>query len=239
MSRALFNIQYAVKDEKLYLIEVNPRASRTTPFVAKATGVSVAAIAAQVMAGKPLSSFTLAKTPPRHYAVKEVTLPFARFPHADILLGPEMKSTGEAMGWDQNFHHAFAKAQLSVMNELPLREGKGMGVALVAYGDDSRNDQKVKSVVNRLQKLGLEVHLVEDLMRRKQERFFTELVQSGKVTFTACIDSGPKLKDFRRLLVMNRVTYFTTHEAVDWAIQSMEHCRGKGFTVHPIQSFQQ
>ena len=110
----LMNIQFAVKDETAYIIEVNPRASRTVPFVAKATGIPVAKIATRVMVGEKLKSFDLGgHAKHKHVAVKEAVFPFARFPGVDIILGPEMKSTGEVMGLDVDFPRAFAKAQLA------------------------------------------------------------------------------------------------------------------------------
>ncbi|KZX95917.1 carbamoyl-phosphate synthase large subunit, partial [Sulfitobacter sp. HI0023] len=140
----LMNIQFAVKDGEIYLIEVNPRASRTVPFVAKATDSAIASIAARVMAGEPLSTFpqrppyptdtayddilplgdpmTLADPDMPWFSVKEAVLPFARFPGVDTLLGPEMRSTGEVMGWDRDFPRAFLKAQLGAGTVLP-REG--------------------------------------------------------------------------------------------------------------------
>src|SRR5690606_32515951 len=108
-----------VKDRDLYILEVNPRASRTVPFVAKAIGQPIAKIAARVMAGEPLASFGLEHRPLEHVAVKEAIFPFARFPGVDLLLGPEMKSTGEVMGLDRRFGSAFAKSQLGVGNRLP------------------------------------------------------------------------------------------------------------------------
>ncbi len=109
----LMNVQYAIKDDVIYVLEVNPRASRTVPFVAKATGVAVAKIGARVMAGARLADFhldDLGVAP--HVAVKEAVFPFARFPNVDTILGPEMKSTGEVMGLDSSFERAFAKSQL-------------------------------------------------------------------------------------------------------------------------------
>mgnify|MGYP003323947875 CR=1 FL=1 len=116
----LMNVQFAIKDDEIYLIEVNPRASRTVPFVAKAVRSPIAAIAARIMAGETLEKFTLidpAKI--KGFAVKEAVLPFARFPGVDTLLGPEMRSTGEVMGFDSKFHRAFYKAQLGAVTELP------------------------------------------------------------------------------------------------------------------------
>ena len=116
----LMNVQFAIKDGEVYILEVNPRASRTVPFVAKATGVPIAKIAARVMAGESLASFKLANTKLKHVAVKEAVFPFARFPGTDVILGPEMKSTGEVMGLDLDFGHAFAKSQLGSSSNLPV-----------------------------------------------------------------------------------------------------------------------
>jgi carbamoyl-phosphate synthase large subunit len=110
--RGLMNIQFAVKDDEVYLIEVNPRASRTVPFVAKAIGSPIAKIAARVMAGEKLADLPKIDRDIKHVAVKEAVFPFARFPGVDPVLSPEMKSTGEVMGIDSNFATAFAKAQL-------------------------------------------------------------------------------------------------------------------------------
>jgi len=115
----LMNIQFAIKDDTIFVLEVNPRASRTVPFVAKAVNSPIAAIAARVMAGEPLTNFELKSSNTKHFCVKEAVLPFNRFPGVDILLGPEMRSTGEVMGKDNNFERAFFKAQLGAGVELP------------------------------------------------------------------------------------------------------------------------
>ncbi|MCK4711329.1 MAG: carbamoyl-phosphate synthase large subunit, partial [Marinosulfonomonas sp.] len=118
----LMNVQYAVKDGDIYVLEVNPRASRTVPFVAKATGIPIAKIAARIMAGEKLADFGIDQPgPPKldHVAVKEAVFPFARFPGVDVVLGPEMKSTGEVMGLDRDFGRAFAKSQLGAGVDLP------------------------------------------------------------------------------------------------------------------------
>jgi carbamoyl-phosphate synthase large subunit len=120
--RGLMNVQYAVKDGEVYIIEVNPRASRTIPFVGKATGVPWANIAAKVMAGKSLDELNVRETPPfDHVAVKEAVFPFAKFPGVDIILGPEMRSTGEVMGIDATFPMAYAKAQIAEGTNVPLQ----------------------------------------------------------------------------------------------------------------------
>ncbi len=133
--QGLMNVQYAVKDGEIFVLEVNPRASRTVPFVAKATGVAVAKIGARVMAGEHLSAFNLDDDAvSRHVAVKEAVFPFNRFPNVDVILGPEMKSTGEVMGLDHSFERAFLKAQLGAGVKLPeaghrlhLGEGERQG----------------------------------------------------------------------------------------------------------------
>jgi len=130
----LMNVQFAIKDDVIYLIEVNPRASRTVPFVAKAIGSPIAAIAAQVMAGATLDQFTLIDPIIDTYAVKEAVLPFARFPGVDTILGPEMRSTGEVMGSDANFHRAFLKAQMGAGTELP-EGGTGKVFISIRNGD--------------------------------------------------------------------------------------------------------
>ncbi len=116
----LMNVQFAIKDGAVYILEVNPRASRTVPFVAKATGIPIAKIAARVMAGEPLKNFGLNPQILTHVSVKSPVFPFARFPGVDVVLGPEMKSTGEVMGIDRSFARAYAKAQIGAGMRLPL-----------------------------------------------------------------------------------------------------------------------
>jgi carbamoyl-phosphate synthase large subunit len=150
--RGLVNIQYAIKDTAVYVIEVNPRASRTVPFTSKATGVPLAKCAARIMAGATIASLGL---PPDdreldHYSVKEAVMPFGRFPGADIVLGPEMKSTGEVMGIGRSYPIAYAKAALSIDYSLPTR-----GVAFISVCDRDKRD--VASVANSLYHLGFEL----------------------------------------------------------------------------------
>ena len=117
----LMNAQFAVKDHEIYILEVNPRASRTVPFVAKALGIPIAKIAARLMAGERLKDMKLTLATQPHLSVKTPVFPFARFPGVDVVLGPEMKSTGEVMGIDRNFARAFAKAQIGAGIRLPLK----------------------------------------------------------------------------------------------------------------------
>ncbi len=145
--KGLMNVQYAVKDGEIYVIEVNPRASRTVPFVAKTIGYPISKIAARVMAGESLASFKLKHKKLDHIAVKEAVFPFARFPGVDTILGPEMKSTGEAMGLDRDFGLAFAKAQISSGNNLPLK-----GNVFISVREEDKA-QAVK-IGKRLQAIG-------------------------------------------------------------------------------------
>ena len=115
------NVQYAIKDGEIYVLEVNPRASRTVPFVAKVIGVPVAKIAARIMAGEKLAAFELKPRKLDHVGVKEAVFPFARFPGVDTVLGPEMRSTGEVMGIDRSFAVAFAKSQLGGGTRVPRK----------------------------------------------------------------------------------------------------------------------
>ena len=129
----LVNIQFAIREDKVYLLEVNPRGSRTVPFVAKTTGVPLAKVAARVMAGEPLANFNLKDRDLQHVAVKEAVFPFARFPGVDVFLGPEMKSTGEVMGIDRDFATAFAKSQQGAGVDLPLS-----GTVFVSVKDEDK-----------------------------------------------------------------------------------------------------
>ena len=147
----LMNVQYAIKDESIYVLEVNPRASRTVPFVSKAIGVPLAKVAAQCMVGLELRSFGLNRDRRvEHYSVKEAVFPFVKFPGVDSLLGPEMQSTGEVMGVGRTFGEAFSKALLATGDELPLR-----GTAFVSVRDGDKRD--TVEVSRSLQRLGYEI----------------------------------------------------------------------------------
>jgi carbamoyl-phosphate synthase large subunit len=146
----LMNVQFAIKGGEIYVLEVNPRASRTVPFVAKAVGSPIAAIAARVMAGEKLADFDLADPDTEHMSVKEAVLPFARFPGVDTLLGPEMRSTGEVMGIDRSFARAFLKSQLGAGTPLP--EG---GTAFISVKDADKNT--VVDAARILDRLGFSI----------------------------------------------------------------------------------
>ncbi len=133
--KGFMNIQFAIKKDQIYVIEVNPRASRTVPFVSKAKGLPLAKIASRIMAGEKLSKFNLKDKSKGMYAVKEAVFPFNKFPNSDLLLGPEMKSTGEVMGFDKNFGMAFAKSQIASANSLPKD-----GLAFISLKDAHKDE---------------------------------------------------------------------------------------------------
>ena len=133
--RGFMNIQFAIKNDEIYVIEVNPRASRTVPFVSKAKGIPLAKIASRVMTGEKLSNFNLKNKTKNMFAVKEAVFPFNKFPNSDVLLGPEMKSTGEVMGFDKDFGMAFAKSQIASANSLPTK-----GLAFISLKDSHKEE---------------------------------------------------------------------------------------------------
>lgn len=159
----LMNVQYAIKDGQLYVLEVNPRASRTVPFVSKATGIPLAKVATKVMAGHSLESLGFTKQViPAHVSVKEAVLPFDRFPGVDPLLGPEMKSTGEVMGIDTDFGRAYAKAQIAAGQHLPVE-----GTVFISVQDEDK--AAVLPVAKAFSEIGFTI-----LATRGTHRFFEE-----------------------------------------------------------------
>jgi carbamoyl-phosphate synthase large subunit len=147
----LMNVQFAIKDNEIYVLEVNPRASRTVPFVSKATGIPWAKLAAKIMTGTTLKALGVREAPvPEHISVKESVFPFTKFPGVDVILGPEMRSTGEVMGIDENFPLAFAKSQMAAGVPLPL-EGK----VFVSVRDEDK--AQIIEIANMLMDLGFEI----------------------------------------------------------------------------------
>ncbi len=167
----LMNIQFAVQGESVYILEANPRASRTVPYVSKATGVPLAGMASRVMAGETLAELNFTQEPkPQHVAVKEAVLPFSKFPGTDTILGPEMRSTGEVMGIDQDFGKAFAKAEMGAGESLPLS-----GTVFVSTND--RDKPKVVEVVRDFLDLGFKIIATEGTREvLRQEGLEVELI---------------------------------------------------------------
>ena len=247
--KGLMNIQFAVKDGQVYLIEVNPRASRTVPFVAKAIGQPVAKIAARVMAGEKLSSFPPFKRSFDYMAVKEAVFPFARFPGVDPVLSPEMKSTGEVMGIDANFPVAFAKSQLGAGTRLP--DG---GVVFVSVKDSDK--PVVLPAVKQLLELGFTVIATGGTQRYLAEAglavervnkvaegrpHIVDRIIDGDVTLIINTTEGwQSLKDsqsIRGSALSGRVPYYTTAAASVAAAQAIAALRHATLDVRSLQDY--
>ena len=220
----LMNIQFAVKDDDIYLIEVNPRASRTVPFVAKAVRSPIAAIAARVMAGEPLSNFDLVDPASiKGFAVKEAVLPFARFPGVDTLLGPEMRSTGEVMGFDSKFHRAFYKAQLGAGTELPTT-----GKVFLSIKDDDKIPMLLEAASCLLEmgftltatrgtaaflaEAGIESSVVNKVYEGRPN--IVDQIKNGEIALILNSTAGAQAVDdsrsMRAAALMDRIPYYTT-----------------------------
>ena len=234
----LMNVQFAVKDETVYLLEVNPRGSRTVPFVAKATGNAIAKIAARIMAGEKLADFEMLNTPLTHVAVKEAVFPFSRFPGVDVFLGPEMKSTGEVMGIDNDFGRAFGKSQLAASTVLPLegsvfisvkdadkaafipicRELSEMGFEILATG----------GTTDALKDAGVPATRINKVMEGRPHA--VDAMLSDKIALVLNTAQGaPAIRDsfsLRQTALKNNIPYYTTvsgSRAAVAAIKSMKH----------------
>ena len=249
----LVNVQYAVKDGVVYILEVNPRASRTVPFVAKATGIPVAKIAARIMAGAKLADFGLVgregSVSSNHVAVKEAVFPFNRFPGVDIVLGPEMKSTGEVMGLDTDFPRAYAKAQLGAGLALPVS-----GTAFLSVRE--RDKEQAVNLARRLVNLGFKViatrgtqaalmqagipaepvnkvaegrpHCVDEMISGNVQMVIntTEGAQSLKDSFT-----------IRRTALTRNICHYTTLSGAEAAATAIGGLKDGALDVAPLQSY--
>jgi carbamoyl-phosphate synthase large subunit len=250
--RGLMNVQYAVKDEELYVIEVNPRASRTIPFVSKAIGRPLAKLAARVMAGETLEELGLSEEVwPVHYSVKEAVFPFVKFPGADTLLGPEMKSTGEVMGIDSDFGRAYAKAQIQAGNSLPTS-----GTLLVSVKKEDREAvaASVRDLAEAgfrviatagtghdLEAFGIEVEIVPKVGRGGPgERDTVQRIESGEVDLVInTVGADPvAVRDsasIRRTALMRSVPYFTTAAGVRAAAGAIRALQAGSIGVRTLQ----
>ncbi len=247
--RGLMNVQFAVKDGKVYIIEVNPRASRTVPFVAKAIGSPLAKLAARVMAGEKLDALPAINPMPAGYAVKEAVFPFARFAGVDPVLSPEMKSTGEVMGLDSDFAIAFAKAQLGAGTRLP--DG---GTAFVSIKDSDK--PVIVPGVRQLLDLGFDIIAtdgtadylagqglaVERVNKVAEGRpHIVDRVLDGDVALIFNTTEGwqslQDSKSIRRTALTERVPYFTTAQASLAAVQAIAALRKAGLEVRSLQSY--
>ncbi len=248
--RGLMNIQFAVKDGDVYLIEVNPRASRTVPFTAKATGIQVAKIASRVMAGEKLSSFDLsARNTGTHIAVKEAVFPFARFPGVDPVLGPEMKSTGEVMGIDGDFATAFAKAQLGAGTVLPET-----GRVFVSVKDSDK--PQIVPAIRDLVAMGFTIMATEGTARALTEAglpvspvnkvaegrpHIVDRIKDGDIALifntTEGVQSMKDSASIRGSALYGRVPYFTTAAASIASVAAIAALRRHTLEVRPLQDY--
>jgi carbamoyl-phosphate synthase large subunit len=246
----LMNVQYAIQNDLIYVLEVNPRASRTVPFVAKATGVAVAKIGARVMAGEKLADFKLDDSVAlRHVAVKEAVFPFARFPNVDTLLGPEMKSTGEVMGLDTNFARAFAKAQLGAGITLPLS-----GTAFLSVKESDK--AAIVPVARRLAELGFSILATSGTARHiaaagiavkrvnkvlEGRPHCVDAIRSGEIQLVINTAHGAQSVtdsfDIRRSALTHGVPNFTTIAAARATAHAIAALISGSLEVAPLQSY--
>jgi carbamoyl-phosphate synthase large subunit len=246
----LLNIQYAIKDEIVYVLEVNPRASRTVPFVSKATGIPWAKIAAKVMAGVKLDKIPEASERPINYfAVKESVLPFNKFPGADTVLGPEMKSTGEVMGIDKDFGLAFAKSQEAAGNVLPrsgtvflsVKNSMRRNIIFMAKKIDDMGFKICASegTCKVLRSNGVNAKEIPKIGEGKPD--IIDIIKAGDVDLIINVVSGRKSqldsKPIRSAAVVQGVPYITTLEAAQAAISAMDSLEKTGFSVKSIQDY--
>jgi len=265
----LMNVQFAIKDDVIYVLEVNPRASRTVPFVAKATDSAIASIAARLMAGEKLADFPRAQphspvsddiTIPMNdpmsladyrtpwFSVKEAVMPFARFPGVDTLLGPEMRSTGEVMGWDRTFPRAFLKAQLGAGTVLP-----DAGTAFLSIKEADKTDELVETA-RILTDLGLSIlatrgtaaflaenGIASDVVNKAYEggRTIVDIMKDGQVALVMNSTEGAQAvedsRSMRNVALMDKIPYFTTLAASHAAAMAMKASREGELGVRSLQ----
>jgi len=245
----LINIQYAVKDGVVYVLEANPRASRTVPFVSKATGMPLAKIAAKTMLGLKIRDLGVREPQIGHVAVKEVLLPFNKLPGVDIVLGPEMKSTGEVMGIDYDFGRAFYKASISADNEIPLE-----GDVFISVGDAHKDD--VIAIARQLHEQGLTIYGTEGTVERLEEADIPanlvrkvqegspnviDLMRRGELSLIINAPSGKysridHMKIMRAALDYN-IPYITTMQAARAATQAIVSLKKDQITIEPLSHY--
>jgi carbamoyl-phosphate synthase large subunit len=246
----LLNIQFAIKEETVYVLEVNPRASRTVPFVSKAVGVPWAKIAAKIMSGRKLADIEEAvERQIDYFAVKESVLPFSKFPGADIILGPEMKSTGEVMGLDKDFGLAFAKSQEAAGNNLPRS-----GAVFISVRNSMRRN--IIFMVKDIAAMGFKIYASEGTWRVLSSNGINakmvlkigegkpdiiDLIKSGDIDLIINVPAGKKSqldsKPIRSAAVTQGIPYITTLEGAQAAISGMDSLERTGFSVKTIQEY--
>jgi carbamoyl-phosphate synthase large subunit len=245
------NVQYAIKDNEIYVIEVNPRASRTVPFVGKATGVSWAKIAAKVMAGKSLAELgnTQDLPDPPHTSVKEVVFPFSKFPGVDVILGPEMRSTGEVMGIDANFPLAFAKSQIAAGGALPTK-------GRIYVSVNNRDKPEIVAIAKALVEEGFELIATDgthkelarnDIPATRIPKLaegrpnIVDYIKNGQVQLiiNTPTKKGPQTDEgkIRSTAILHKVPIITTITAARAAAQAIKALQRSDWTVRPLQEY--
>jgi len=245
----LMNVQYAIKDEEVFLLEVNPRGSRTVPFVAKATGIPLAKMAALVMAGEKIADLNLEEKTLTHVAVKEAVFPFSRFPGVDIFLGPEMKSTGEVMGIGPDFAHAFTKSQLGANVHLPLK-----GNVFISVKDDDKADmiaicRELKDIgfnliatsgtAHALNENGIETETVNKVMQGRPHA--VDYMVDGKIDLVFNTAHGAAaIRDsfsLRQTALSNSIPYYTTVPEARASVIAIRTMQSGSLAVRSIQNY--
>ena len=244
------NIQFAIKKDEIFVIEVNPRASRTVPFVSKAKGLPLAKIASRVMTGEKLSKFTLKDKSRGMYAVKEAVFPFNKFPNSDLLLGPEMKSTGEVMGFDKNFGMAFAKSQIASSNSLPIK-----GLAFISL-KDSHKDEGIglakeliklnftlcatKGTAKYIRKFGMRCKIINKVSSGSPH--IVNVLDAKKISLvinTGGGNSEHRINDavaLRRATLKNKVPYCTNMSTALACLEAIKSLKTKKLEVNSLQT---
>jgi carbamoyl-phosphate synthase large subunit len=249
--RGLMNVQYAIRDGEIYVIEVNPRASRTVPFVSKATGMPWAKIAAKVMAGMSLAELDLTHElpDPTYTSVKEVVFPFSKFPGVDVILGPEMRSTGEVMGIDSDFPHAFAKSQIAAGSTLPT---SGTVFISVRQGDKEAIVPVAKSLAESgfsivattgtsacLARHGIAVKAIPKLSQGRPN--ISDMLKNGQLQLiiNTPTKKGPATDEgkIRAMAVLNRVPIVTTVAGAHAAARAIRAMQSEQWKVKSLQAY--
>jgi carbamoyl-phosphate synthase large subunit len=248
--RGLMNVQYAIRDGEIYVIEVNPRASRTVPFVSKATGVPWAKIAAKVMAGKSLAELGATEQPdPAHVSVKESVFPFSKFPGVDVILGPEMRSTGEVMGIDMNFPLAFAKSQIAAGTLLPtsgmvfisVRDADKEAVVPIArmLADSGFSIVATTGTARALQRGGVTCKWISKLGEGRPN--IKDFIKNGEVQLIINTPTrkGPQTDEgkIRAMSVLNKVPIVTTLTGANAAARAIAAMQKQDWGVRPLQEY--
>ncbi|MCF6344552.1 MAG: carbamoyl-phosphate synthase large subunit [Devosiaceae bacterium] len=245
----LMNVQYAIKDDEIFIIEVNPRASRTVPFVAKLINQPIAKIASRIMAGEPLSGFNLYEKSFNHIAIKEAVFPFARFPGVDTMLGPEMRSTGEVIGLDTDFGIAYAKSQLGASTAVPKS-----GTVFVSVKDSDK--ASITPAIKTLKEIGFDIiatggtqqYLLEQGIECEKinkvlegRPHIVDAMKNGDVQLVINTTKGTKAisdsKTLRRAALTGKIPYYTTISGAKAAVKGIVAYKSGELDVRPLQDY--